>query len=137
MFANTIQLSAVSHSPPPQTVSKIKPPPVLPILSSIHAHLPMLLSVMCHHWCFPFHLGVRPFKLLFHTNVVPGEIHNCCVARHAIYLCYMATKYDPPIAFMTDSRPERSICKICCIYLPNLKCQVGGFCYIQIFQFVF
>lgn len=47
---------------------KDKAPLILPILSSIHAHLPMLLSVMCHHWCFPFHLDFHPFKLLFHTN---------------------------------------------------------------------
>lgn len=120
-----------------QTVSKIKPPQYCLFFP------PFMLIFLC--FCqscvitgvFLFHLGFHPFKLLFHTNVVPEEIHNCCVARHAIYLCYMATKYDPPIAFITDSRPERSVCKICCIYLPNLKCQVGGLYYIQIFQFVF
>lgn len=73
-------------------------------LSSIHAHLPVLLSVMCRHWCFLFRFGFPSTWATFPYKCVPEEIHNCCVARHAIYLCYMAKKKrtGPPVAFIRE-----------------------------------
>lgn len=100
--------STISSSPQP--VMEDKAPSVLPILSSIHAHLPMLLSVMCHHWCFPFHLGFPSIQATFPYKCVPEEIHNCCVARPGHLSLLHGIKKTPPIAFITDSRPE-CICK--------------------------
>ena len=82
---------------------------VLPILSSIHAHLPLLLLVTCHHWCFPFFffsfLAFSSIQATFPYKCVPEEIHNCCVTRRTIYPFYMAKEYTTHIVFM-DNRAE-------------------------------
>lgn len=92
-------------------VKALHPSPVLPVLSTIHAYLPLHLSVtMCHHWCFPFHLGFHLFMLLFHTNVLQRRFITAA-SHYAIYLCYMAKipQNKTPDAFVIARRPEWSI----------------------------